>query len=216
MYCYSMDYNYDRTKVETNSRTRGVTVSNKTICEWFNCCRETVAVYEIENQQKREMIGGPGKIVHIDGSEFGKRKYKKGRHLEGHWILGMIDDETNEIRFEVCTERSAEALTPLIKKHVKEGSIIYTDYWSAYDSLSTYGYYIHNRVYNSDPDNPSETDAEQIQSQWRHFKTRFHKVRYSGNFEDWLVNYLWRNDIRKNCLDAFEELLKIVKNVYKF
>ena len=37
-----------------------------------------------------EMIGGQGKIVKIDESKFGKRKYNKGRLVEGQWVLGGI------------------------------------------------------------------------------------------------------------------------------
>lgn len=32
------------------------------------------------------------KIVQIDESKFGKRKYNRGRRIEDHWILGIIDN----------------------------------------------------------------------------------------------------------------------------
>ena len=36
------------------------------------------------------MIGGPGQIVEIDESKFGKRKYHCGRRVVGKWVLGGV------------------------------------------------------------------------------------------------------------------------------
>ncbi|KOB72784.1 Uncharacterized protein OBRU01_11949 [Operophtera brumata] len=74
---------------------------------------------------------------------------EKGRRVEGHWILGMIQDQSEDLRLEVCTDnvRSAEVLVPLIKKHVAEGTTIHTDFWRAYDCLGDHGF-IHRKVYN--------------------------------------------------------------------
>ena len=44
-------------------------------------------------------IGGPGEVVEIDESKFGKRKYNKGRRVEGVWVFGGIDRRTRECFF---------------------------------------------------------------------------------------------------------------------
>ena len=50
--------------------------SNSTIVDWYNFAREVCAcVLELDS----EKIGGPGKVVEIDESKFGKRKYNRGR-----------------------------------------------------------------------------------------------------------------------------------------
>ena len=36
-------------------------------------------------------LGGEDTIVEIDESKFGKRKYNRGKHIEGVWVLGMIE-----------------------------------------------------------------------------------------------------------------------------
>jgi len=36
-------------------------------------------------------MGGPGHIVQIDDSKFGKRKYNKGKRVEGVWVFAMIE-----------------------------------------------------------------------------------------------------------------------------
>lgn len=36
----------------------------------------------------RDKLGGKGKVVQIDESKFGKRKYHRGHHVEGQWVFG--------------------------------------------------------------------------------------------------------------------------------
>ena len=43
-------------------------------------------------------LGGLGKTVEIDESKFGaKRKYKRGRVLEGLWVFGVVDRRTQKV-----------------------------------------------------------------------------------------------------------------------
>ena len=74
-------------------------------------------------------MGGPGKVVEIDEAKFGKRKYSRGRMVEGTWILGGIERETNNCFLVTCPEnkRSKATLVPIIKSHVRPGTTIITD-----------------------------------------------------------------------------------------
>ena len=47
-------------------------------------CRELCEVTLFEN---REKLGGPGKVVQIDESKIGKRKYHRGHVVEGHNLV---------------------------------------------------------------------------------------------------------------------------------
>lgn len=141
--------------------------------------------------------------------------------MEGHWVLGLIEDGSEDLRLEVCPDnvRSAEVLIPIIQKHVQEGTTIHTDYWRAYDCLDQYGY-IHKKVNHSDPDNPfvaqDGTHTQRIESQWRVVKRFFYKDNYNHpeNFADVIVEYLWRRANVKEKRDPFMELIKVVKHVY--
>ncbi|XP_049302073.1 uncharacterized protein LOC125775469 [Bactrocera dorsalis] len=169
-------------------------LSTATICDWYSYCREAVVLYQIDHEEAVGKIGGPGKVVQIDESKFGKRKYNKGRRVEGHWVLGMVEDGSEDLKLTVCPEnvRSAEVLIPIIKKHVAEGSIICTDYWRAYNCLSDHGYE-HRRVNQSDPENPfvapDGTHTQRIESQWRVIKRFFLKDNFSNqqNFADLII-----------------------------
>ncbi|XP_039968917.1 uncharacterized protein LOC120780724 [Bactrocera tryoni] len=104
--------------------------SSATISDWYSYCRVAVVLFQLDHQKFKGKIGGPGKVVQIDESKFGKRKYNKGRRVEGHWVLGMIEDGSEDLRLEVCPDnvRSAEVLIPLIRKNVREGTTIKTDF----------------------------------------------------------------------------------------
>ncbi len=42
-------------------------------------------------------IGGVGKVVEIDESKFGRRKYNRGRYRDGHWVFGGVERGTNNV-----------------------------------------------------------------------------------------------------------------------
>lgn len=50
--------------------------------------------------------------------------------MDGHWVLGLIEDGSEDLRLEVCPDniRSVNVLVPLINKHVEEGTTIHTDF----------------------------------------------------------------------------------------
>lgn len=52
-----------------------------TISDWYNYFRETVVLFQLDRQEAIGNIGGHGKIVQIDESKFGKRKYNKGKEI---------------------------------------------------------------------------------------------------------------------------------------
>lgn len=75
--------------------------------------------------------------------------------MEGHWVIGMIQDNSEDFRMVLCpdNDRSAESLIPIIKEHVAAGTEIHTDAWRAYSGLATCGMQYHHRVVNhSDPE----------------------------------------------------------------
>ena len=55
-------------------------------------------------------IGGPGKIVEIDESKFGRGKYNRGRVVDGHWIFGGAERGTRKA---IVVGRSKNALLPI-------------------------------------------------------------------------------------------------------
>lgn len=118
----------------------------------------------------------------LDESKFGKRKYNKGRRTEGHWVLGMIADGSEDLRLVLCpnNKRGAAELLPIIQQHIEPGTTIRTDMWKAYDGLAELGYQ-HKKVNHSDKLNPfiapDGTHTNRIEASWRPAKDYFRTVK---------------------------------------
>lgn len=79
MYCFAHRWTQDNVIHEDPYRDEfGRCLSRVTITDWYSYCREVVVAYQIDMQEEKEKIGGPGKVFQIDESKFGKRKYNKG------------------------------------------------------------------------------------------------------------------------------------------
>ena len=87
-------------------------------------------------------LGGPGVIVELDEAIFGKRKYNRGAYREGQWVLGAVDRNSNQCCLLPCpnNRRDGATLLALIYRWILPGSIIHTDEWAAYNSLTAAGY----------------------------------------------------------------------------
>ena len=137
-------------------------------------------------------------MVEIDEAKFGKRKYCRGRMVEGTWILGGIERETNNCFLVTCPEnkRSEATLVPIIKAHVRPGTTIITDKWKAYVNLDKHGY-VHLDVNHSknfvDPLTGAHTNT--IEGTWTHAK---HKALRRGgrrtldSLTKDLTEFMWR------------------------
>lgn len=84
--------------------------------------------------------------VEIDESYFGKKKTGKGRPgtVQGQVaVFGLRERKSGLVIAEVVRGTSAKDLMPLIEKHAKKGTTIYSDGHGAYYHLSKLGYRHH-------------------------------------------------------------------------
>ena len=72
-------------------------------------CRK---VCEVALFNGRENIGGPGKLVQIDESKIGKRKHHCGHVIEGQWVFGSIEEDSQKC-FIVTVEDQTEQQTSI-------------------------------------------------------------------------------------------------------
>lgn len=104
--------------------------SFSTICDYIVNIEDMVSSTITDHECK---IGGRDVIVEIDESKFGKRKYHRGHHVEGVWVVGGIERTGERRVFAVSvTSRDKDMIKTVILDHVERGSIVYTDGWAAY------------------------------------------------------------------------------------
>jgi hypothetical protein len=181
-------------------------VSNDTVTVWTAYFRQLVT-WDIENLDVEDFkIGGPGVIVEIDESKFGKRKYNQGHQVEGVWVVGGVE-RTNERRvFAIpVADRSAQTLKEVIEDHVVPGSIIYTDCWGGYrpEDLLEIGM-VHDTVNHSlhyvDPITGVHTNT--IEGTWSAMKWDTNKRHRTQEYiGDNLFYFIWRRRYKNQLWD---------------
>lgn len=116
-----------------------IDVSLKTIQKVFTTIRQ--AIYDQTlNELKEADVSGE---VEIDETMFGGRRAgKRGWGASGkQMIFGLYQRNGKVFTFPISS-RNKETLLPIIEKHVKPGSLYYTDDWHAYSSLSIKGNHV--------------------------------------------------------------------------
>ena len=68
-----------------------------------------------------------GKVVEIDESKFGRRKYNRGRYSLGDWVFGDIERSRNNVFMVEVANRSAATLLPIIQQFVMPGTTVISD-----------------------------------------------------------------------------------------
>lgn len=170
-----------------------VGVQSEAVVNWSSFCREVTIAWCTDNSATQ--IGGPGVIVELDEAKFGKRKYNRGRVLEGQWVFGALERENPRNIFLVpVPQRDTNTLLAIIKERIRPGSIIMSDCWRAYDCLQHEGY-VHQAVNHSmnfvDPDTGAHT--QNIERAWREVRAKIPRYgRSEAHFIGYLSEYMFK------------------------
>lgn len=162
-----------------------VHVSLHTVVDWYSFCREVTVNFCVANSRQ---LGGPGKTVEIDEAKFGKRKYQRGRFIEGQWVFGGFERCSKNVFFVPVPDRTKDTLLACIKEWILPGTDVVSDCWASYSSLSLEGYN-HSTVNHSqnfvDPDSGAST--QNIERVWRDVRR---DVPTFGRRQEHFVGYL--------------------------
>ncbi|GBN24084.1 hypothetical protein AVEN_15284-1 [Araneus ventricosus] len=132
-------------------------ISSKTATDWASFCREVCQDILIWRSGK---IGGPGIVLEIDESKFGKRKYNRGKRVVGRWVFGGVERRTNNCFFVVVENRTSEVLLSVIEEHILPGTTVMSDCRSSYQCLSDEGFEhltVNHSMHFVDPDTGAHT-----------------------------------------------------------
>lgn len=186
--------------------------ARQTVFDFYKHFRTLVASSLDEEDQ---MIGGPGILVQIDESKFGKRKNNRGHHVEGVWILGGVEQtEERKLFLTKVRTRDAATLEAILTRFIRPGSIIVTDLWRGYSGLSLIpGFEQHLTVnhsqYFTDPDTHANTNA--IEGSWNGIKLNIRpRSRTWDKIDEHLLEFIWRRKNNRDIWNGFLRALKIV------
>lgn len=188
-------------------------ISNNARTDWASFCREVLFDKVLIDIKP---IGGAGKVVEIDESKFGKRKYHRGHHVEGQWVFGGIERDSGECFMVPVERRDKETLLPIIKNWILPGTTIMSDCWKAYDCLTDEGY-MHQKVNHSIEfvDSQSGACTNRIEASWNAAKRT---IEASGRRKQFYHGYLSKYMFQKRCqlqkLDQFKEFMKAAGKLY--
>ena len=179
-----------------------------TVVDWQNFIRNICAMCLIDHPVQ---LGGRGLTVEIDESKFMHRKYHRGHYRDGHWVLGMIERETNNCVMIPVEDRSAATLLPLIREHVRPGTRIITDGWRAYNGLQNHEV-VNHQLHFVDP-NDRTIHTNTIEGSWGNCKSKFRAMHGTSDalFTSHLQEHMWR---RAFPVNHFGNILFWIRHYY--
>ena len=176
-----------------------IDVDKKVLIDFYDDLRKCCVSYFKTNPCK---LGGDGIICQIDESLFRhKPKYHKGRATDHEiWVFGIADTsyEPSKIYLEIVDNRSASTLLPIVQRICRNGTIIISDQWKAYNKIEKLGFH-HLTVNHSlnfvDPITVAHTQS--IESYWAKVKYRIKiKKGVLGDKMDLYLNeWMWKDNI---------------------
>ena len=185
-------------------------ISSNTAVDWDMFCRETC---EVTLERRSEKLGGEGKVVQIDESKFGKRKYHRGHRVEGQWVFGGIENESRKSFMVAVEKRDERTLLPVIKKWIKPGTLIISDCWKAYINLEKHGYKHSTVNHSKEFVNEAGEHTNRIEGHWRQAKAKLpsfgvKKYLFSSHLAEFMWRYMHKGE------DLFSCFLNDVKKLY--
>ena len=193
-------------------------IDRTTVTRYYQKMDEII-IWNVENFGEK-LIGGPGVIVEVDECLCVKRKYNRGRILRNQvWVFGGVERGNNTRYFiEVVESRSRVRLCDVLRRRVRDGSIIMTDLWRGYTNLSIYLYekgFLHHTVNHSvnfvDPDTGAYTQS--VEAFWSVYKRIVRKRGSNVGDATRRINlyhvYRFLMDNRRNMLFEILEVIKM-------
>ena len=184
-------------------------IHRNTVVRFFYKLREKIA---IKQQNRIEQFCGK---IELDESYFGgTRKGKRGRGAAGKVAVFGILKRGGKVYTQVILDAKTDTLMPIIRQKIEPDSIVYTDYWRAYNALDI-SEFKHYRINHSKLFAQKHNHINGIENFWNQAKR--HMRKFNGvprqNFGLFLKECEWRFNIgspKKLIVD----LKKLLKELY--
>ncbi|KAG0973249.1 hypothetical protein G6F29_012958 [Rhizopus arrhizus] len=186
-----------------------------------NIIKDIYQVMEADLRIEDVQVGGVNSdgqpiIVEIDESKFGKRKYNKGKRVDGVWVVGGVE-RTPERKVFLLTvpNRNQNTLKLIIDTFVKDGSHVMVDCWKGYKGIDsdpsrnlTVETVNHSKTFR-DPKTGACTNT--IEGIWNGIKRGVTSRHRTASMMPWkLVEFIWR---RKHAGNHWKAMLACFSQV---
>lgn len=191
-----------------NMAVSSTSLNPKTITIWYSAFRELVSC-DLRNNNVQ--IGGAGIIVEVDETLLGRRKFNRGHHVEGAWVVVGIERTPQRRAFcSVVERRDASHLQSVIQKNVCRGSIVYTDEWRGYIGIRESCEVEHRTVNHSrhfkDPVTGICTNT--VEGLNRALKSTVPPQNRNNRFaQQFLDQFIWKRLFKNTLCQSFIEML---------
>jgi hypothetical protein len=178
-----------------------------------------------QSNEKRLIIGGPGKIVQVDESVLCRRgKIRSPTSSDDNikdtvWIIGIVDAYDSSNLFVTQVEnRSIECLTRALEGRIAVGSILYSDGHPSYPAVARNLGLTHKVVNHSigfvAPDGTHTNNIENVWSRMKSEMTKEHGVKRT-EIDFWLAEFTYRQyNLHEDDLDSFyDSYIQILKTL---
>jgi len=195
-------------------RETGVTY--KTAWRMFNLIRTLLSEKDIQLENAKESAK-----VEVDETYIGgKRKGSRGRPMRGDKkmtpVVG-IAQRNGRVIARVTKDATAKTLKGLIRKHVVPGSVVYTDEYPAYNTISEGRRYIHHRIKHADGVYVrGDIHTNTVEGLWSLIKCGIRGVYHSvspENLQSYLDEYCFRYNRRHEGNLQFKSILERASRV---
>jgi len=181
----------------------------RTAIRFFHKLREKIA---IKQQNRIEQFCGK---VELDGSYFGgRRKGKRGRGAAGKIAVFGLLKRGGKVYTQIILDAKTDTLMPIIRQKIEPDSIVYTDYWRAYNALDV-SEFKHYRINHSKLFAKKNNHINGIENFWNQAKR--HMRKFNGvprnHFNLFLKECEWRFNMG-SPKELVEDLKKLLKELY--
>lgn len=192
----------------STARTAGelTGIHRNSAIRFFHKLREKIA---LKQQDRSEQFCGK---IELDESYFGgHRKGKRGRGAKGKVAVFGVLKRGGKVYTQVILDAKSRTLMPIIREKIEPDSIVFTDYWKAYNALDV-SEFKHYRINHSKLFAKKHNHINGIENFWNQAKR--HMRKFNGiprkHFNLFLKECEWRFN-----MGGPSELLKDLKKLLK-
>ena len=184
-------------------------IHRNTAVRFFCKLREKIA---LQQQNRIEQFCGK---IELDESYFGgHRKGKRGRGAAGKVAVFGILKRGGNVYTQIIMDAKTDTLMPIIRQKIEPDSIVYTDYWRAYNALYI-SEFKHYRINHSKLFAEKHNHINGIENFWNQAKR--HMRKFNGvprqNFNLFLKECEWRFNMG-TPKELLLDLKKLLKELY--